>query len=154
MKEHFVVHDLLPLAAAGALVPAEQRRVETHLQHCELCHTEFSEWMQLAGTLKELPTPMASPKLVARTQRLLSHSAVLRGQRMSRLGLSLLIVFSWMFAIVTLRFVQLFDMPLAAWLDISSTTVWVGYIGVTWFATALAAGLLSKHYWRREDRTV
>ena len=43
--------------------------------------------------------------------------------------------------------------PLAQWLDVSSTTVWVAYIGVTWFATALAAGLLGKH-WRQEGRTV
>jgi anti-sigma factor RsiW len=154
MKEHFVVRDLLPLAAAAALSPSEQRRVEEHLQCCEACHTEFGEWMQLSRSLKELPTPMASPRLVARTQRLLSYNAVLRGQRANRLGLALLIVFSWMSAIVTLRLVRLVDIPLTGWLDVSSTTVWVVYIGVTWFATALAAGLLSKHYWRREDRTV
>lgn len=153
MNEHFVVRDLLTLAAAGALDPAEQRRVEEHLRQCESCRAELGEWTQLAYALKELPTPMASPKLVIRTQRLLLHAAALRGRQASRLGMALLIAFSWMFAFVTLGFVRLLDLPLAQWLDVSSTTVWIVYIGVTWFATALAAGLLGKH-WRQEGRTV
>ncbi len=153
MKEHAVIRELLTLAAAGVLAPAEQRRVEEHLVHCESCRAEFDEWTQLSGLLKELPTPMAPSRLVIQTHRLLSHAAVLRGQQASRLGLALLILFSWMFAFVTLGFVRLLDIPLAQWLDVSSTTVWIAYIGVTWFATALAAGLLGKH-WRQEGRTV
>jgi anti-sigma factor RsiW len=153
MKEHFVIRDLLTLAAADALAPDEQRRVEEHLRHCESCRAEFGEWMRLAGALKELPIPMAPAKLVIQTQRLLSHAAVLRGRQASQLGLAFLVLFSWMFAFVTFRFVRLLDIPLAQWLDVSSTTVWVLCIGVTWFATALAAGLLGKH-WRQEGRTV
>jgi anti-sigma factor RsiW len=152
MKEHFIVRDLLTLAAADALTAAEQRLVEKHLRHCDACHAEFSEWMQLAGALRELPIPMAPARLVIQTQRLLSHAAVLKGRQASRFGLAFLVLFSWMSAFVTLRFVRLLDIPLARWLDVSSTTVWITYIGLTWFATALAAGMLGKH-WRQEGRT-
>lgn len=153
MKEHLVVRDLLALEAAGALTPSEQHGVEKHLQECETCRAELREWTLLTAALKELPTPMAPAGLVIHTQKLLSHAAVWRGQQASRLGLALLVLFSWMVAFVTLKFVQLLDIPLAEWLDVSSTTVWVVYISVTWFATALAAGLLCKH-WRQEGRTV
>jgi predicted anti-sigma-YlaC factor YlaD len=153
MDDHSVVRDLLTLAAAGALAPSEQRRVEEHLQRCEVCRTEFGEWMELARELEHLPIPMAPPRLVVRTQRLLSHAAVLHGQRTSRLGLALLIFFSWLFAVTTVVFIQSLNIPLAQWLDVSSTTMWVLYFGATWFATALAAGLLA-WYWRQESRTV
>jgi predicted anti-sigma-YlaC factor YlaD len=152
MKEHLVVRDLLALAAAGALAPVEQRRVEEHLQRCESCSAEFSEWLSLAGALKQLPIPMAPPKLVLKTQSLLSHAA-LKGRPASRIGLALLVLFSWMVTFTTVKFVQLFDIPVSQWLEVSSTTLWVAYIGATWFATALAAGLLGKH-WRQEGRTI
>ena len=152
MKEHDFVRDHLTLAAAGALSPTEQRRVEEHLRQCETCRIEFGEWTQLAGALRELPIPMAPAKLVVQTQRLLAHAAVLKGKYAGRLGLALLISFSWMFAFVTFEFVRQLNSPLAKWLDVSSSTFWFIYIGVTWFATALAAGLLGKH-WRQEGRT-
>jgi predicted anti-sigma-YlaC factor YlaD len=153
MKEHIFVRDLLTLAAAGMLDAAEQRRVEAHLDHCEACRTEFGEWALLAGALKELPTPQASPRLVLQTQRLLSHKAAARKQQASQLGLALLVVFSWMVAFMTVGFVRMFDIPLARWLDVSSATVWVTYVGITWFSTALAAGLLGKRY-QQEGRTI
>jgi anti-sigma factor RsiW len=152
MKEHFAIRDLLTLAAAELLTPAEQRRVEEHLSACEACRAELSEWTQLVGALKQLPIPMAPARLVTRTQRLLFHAALLKRQQASRLGLTLLILFSWMFAFATVQFIRLFDIPLAQWLDVSSTTVWIIYIGATWLATALAAGVLGR-CWRQEGRT-
>jgi anti-sigma factor RsiW len=153
MDEHSVVRELLTLAAASALAPAEQRRVEEHLQRCEICHAELSGWMQLTKALEQLPIPMAPPRLVARTQRLLSHTAILQSRRSSRLGLALLTLFSWVFAIATVVFVRSLNIPLAQWLEVSSTTMWIIYFGATWFGTALAAGLLAK-YWRQESGTV
>jgi anti-sigma factor RsiW len=147
------LYAIFDIGVADALAPAEQRLVEKHLRHCDACRAELGEWMQLAGALRDLPIPMAPASLVIQTQRLLSHAAVLKGRQTSRFGLAFLVWFSWMFAFVTFRFVRLLDMPLAQWLDVSSTTVWVAYLGVTWFATALAAGLLGKH-WRQEGRTV
>ncbi len=153
MKEHFTVQDLLPLAAAGALDPPEVKRVEAHLHECATCRAEFDEWVRLAGALKELPTPQAPPRLLFQTQRLLSQAAYVRRHQTSRLGLALLVAFSWMVAFVTLGFIRLLDMPLARWLDISSTTVWVAYIALTWLATAVAAGLLGKR-WQEEGKTI
>ncbi len=153
MKEHLKARDLLPLAAAGVLELSEQRRVEEHLHRCAACHAEFNMWTSLAGALKELPTPQAPPRMVLQTQRLLKHAAALRPQPGSRFGLALLVVFSWMCAFVTLGFIQMLDIPVARWLDIPPTTLWVVYIGLTWLATALAAGVLGKH-WHQEGRTI
>jgi anti-sigma factor RsiW len=150
MKEHSIVRDLLALAAAGGLDPAEQRRVENHLHQCELCRAEFASWTQLAGALKELPTPQAPPRLVLQTQRILAYTMSFQKHQVSRIGLTLLILFSWMVTFMTLKFVSLLDMPLARWLDVSSTTIWVVYIGVTWLATAVAAGLLVKNRQQEE----
>jgi hypothetical protein len=91
--------------------------------------------------------------MVLQTQRLLRHATALRKQPGSRLGLALLVVFSWIFTFVSLGFIRLLDIPVALWLDVSSTTLWVSYIGLTWLATALAAGLLGKH-WQQEGRTI
>lgn len=153
MKEHIFVRDLLTLAAAGLLDDTEQRRVEAHLDHCEACRTELGEWALLAGALKELPTPQASPRLVIQTQRLLSHTAAAKKHQANQLGLALLVMFSWMIVFMTVGFVRMFDIPLARWLDVSSTTVWFTYVGITWFSTALAAGLLGQRF-QREGRTI
>jgi predicted anti-sigma-YlaC factor YlaD len=153
MKEHFLVRDLLPLAAAGMLDPAEQNRVSEHLDHCGACRTEYSEWTRLAATLRDLPTPQVPPRLVFQTQRLLVHAAAIRGRQWGWFGLSFLILFSWIVTFATLSFAGLLDIPIARWLNMSSTIVRIAYIGVTWLATALAAGLMGKH-WRQEGRPV
>jgi anti-sigma factor RsiW len=153
MKEHLITQELLTLAAAGVLNEAEQRQVEQHLQGCEACRAEFDEWIRVAGALKELPIPQAPPRLVVQTQRLLTHFAGIKRRQSSQAGIALLIASSWVFALMTIELFRLFDMPLAEWLKISATTAWITYIGLTWLAAAIAAGLLGKH-WRREGRTV
>jgi predicted anti-sigma-YlaC factor YlaD len=153
MKEHSIVRDLLTLAAAGMLDPAQQVRVEAHLRHCEACRSEFNEWAGLAGALRRLPTPQAPARLALQTQRLLAQVAISRANQASRLGLACLVAFSWIATFLTVGFVRRFDVPLAQWLDISSTTLWAVYIGATWLTTALAAGLLGKR-WRQEGRTI
>jgi anti-sigma factor RsiW len=145
MNEHSTTRDLLALAAAGLLEPSEQRRIEKHLHSCEACRADFDEWTRLAGALRDLPTPQAPPRLVIQTQRILAYAASLQGHQLNRLGLTLLVVFSWIITFITFRFVSLLDIPLAQWLNVSSTTVWVAYIGGTWLATALAVGLIGKH---------
>ena len=154
MREHSGVRDLLSLAAAGGLDTAQQRRVEEHLHRCEACRAEFNGWTRLADALKELPTPHAPPELVLRTLRLLeTHAAADKKKRAARAVPAFLILFSWIVTVLNWSLVRLFDLPLARWLDVSSTTVWVTYIGITWLATALAAGLLGKH-WQQEGKTL
>jgi anti-sigma factor RsiW len=154
MKEHSVVHELLPLAAAGALNPREQQRVEKHLRQCETCRSELTDWTGIAVALKELPTPQARPKMVLQTRRLLEiYAAAGNDFCRSRFVPAVLVLFSWIAMFLTWRLVRLIDMPLTQWLDISSTTLWIAFIGVTWLATALAAGLLVKHS-RQEEKFV
>jgi len=153
MNEHKKIRDLLTLAAAGLLDPREQREVEKHLQQCGVCSSEFGEWSRIAGALKELPIPQAPAGLVWQTQRILAQAALAKQNRVSRLVLALLIAFSWIVTVTTFGLMQLLNVPLAQWLDVSSTALWVAYIGLTWLATALAAGLLGKH-WRQEGRTI
>lgn len=154
MTEHQRVHNLLTLAAAGVLTPSEERRVRQHLRHCEECQAELNGWNRLAGTLKGLPTPQAPPRLVLHTQRLVRHAAVVRQQAGSKLWLAILITFSWIVAFLNVRFLQMLDLPVAQWLDVSSTTLWMTYIGWTWLATALAAGLLGRKRWQQEGRSL
>lgn len=154
MKEHTIIRDLLSLAAAGALTPAEQRSVDEHLCECEACRAELSHWAHLAGTLRQLPTPQAPPKLVRQTRRLLeARAAAARERRGNWLAPALFIMFSWIAAALNWRFVRLFDTHLSRWMDVSSTALWVVSIGVTWLAAGVAAGMLVKHS-QREGKTI
>jgi anti-sigma factor RsiW len=153
MKEHRIVQELLTLAAADMLDAAEERRVQQHLLHCDECRTEYGKWTWITGALEALPIPQASQGLVIRTQRLLYSTATAKQHQASKAGMALLVVFSWMVAFMTLSFVRMLGVPLTRWLDVSSTTLWIAYIGTSWFATALAAGILGKRY-QQEGRTI
>jgi anti-sigma factor RsiW len=146
MKEHAVIRDLLILAAAGALNPVEERRVEEHLRHCEECRIELNGWTRLAGALRQIPTPQAPSKLVFQTCRLLeARAAAIRARRGNWLAPALLILFSWIAAALNWRFIQLFDSQLSHRLNLSSATLWVVSIGITWLAAGIAACVLAKH---------
>jgi anti-sigma factor RsiW len=153
MKEHLIVRELLTLEAAEILDPSEERQVQQHMLQCDECRAEHDEWAGIAGALKALPIPQASQRLVVQTQRLLFSAAAARKRQASKIGMALLVIFSWMVAFMTLGFVRMLGVPLTRWLDVSSTTLWITYIGISWFATALAAGILGKRY-QQESRTV
>jgi anti-sigma factor RsiW len=157
MSNHNDIHDLLPLAAAGALDPAAQRQVEEHLSQCSDCRAELASWQRLTGALEALPTPQAPLGLVERTRRHLESQAVARAEyRRKRTLLFVLAVFAWMFTWLSWLLFQMLRGKLADALDISSatlTTAWIGYALVSWLATAFAAALLGKRY-QQEGRTV
>jgi anti-sigma factor RsiW len=154
MNEHKKVHDLLPMAAARCLDAAEQQRVEQHLTRCEICRSELDLWMRLVGALKLLPMPMAPEKLVRKTRRLISIGAAVRDEHLrSALVPAFLILLSWIMTGLNWFLLKLFDIPLAEWLDVSSTTIWIAFMGGSWLAAALAAGMLAKH-WHREGKTI
>lgn len=154
MIEHSTAYELLALAAVNALDPSEQPQVEEHMRHCEACRTEFDGWIRIIDDLKLLPAPQPSPKLAPRTRRLLEACAAGTRQRHGSRTLStFLVLFSWIITVLNWFLVRLFNIPLARWLDVSSTTVWVTYIGMAWLATALAAALLGKH-WQQEGKTI
>jgi|WetSurMetagenome_2_1015567.scaffolds.fasta_scaffold374115_2 anti-sigma factor RsiW len=153
MKEHIEVRNLLILAAAEALNPAEQKRVEKHLQQCEECRAELDEWMRLTGALEKMPTRQAPPNLALKTRRLLERQAAAEKKQREMRFIPALVVFSWAALYLNWRLVQRIDAPLTRWLDISSTTLWMAYIGITWLATTvLAAGFFVQH--ARQERIV
>ncbi|HEY6554499.1 MAG TPA: zf-HC2 domain-containing protein, partial [Vicinamibacteria bacterium] len=65
MSDH--VTDRLGLAAAGALDPAEESRVQAHLAGCATCMAAAGQWRDLAEGLRSLPAPRPSRALLART---------------------------------------------------------------------------------------
>jgi anti-sigma factor RsiW len=151
MIRHNKVCKLLNLSAAGALDENEQKQVQDHLAQCDSCRTELSDWVLLTDALKHLPTPQAPAALISKMHRLLElRTAYQRESRWNWAILSFLVLFSWVIAVLNWFFVRSFDIPLARWLDVSSTTVRVAYIGMTWLATTLAAGMLGKHMQHKE----
>ena len=151
MNRHNKVFRLLNLSAAGALDEDEEEQVRGHIVQCGSCRAEFSNWILLTDALKRLPTPQAPAALILKMHRLLElRTAYQRESRWNWAILSFLVLFSWMVAVLNWFLVRSFDIPLARWLDVSSTTVLVAYIGMTWLATALAAGLLGKHLQQKE----
>ncbi len=154
MKEHIIIRDLLSLAAADALDPAEQRQVAEHLRLCEVCRAELDTWTRIAGVLRELPAPSVPPKLALQTRRRLeAHAAAGRSLHGSRFLPVFLVLFSWIVTVLTWRLMGLLDIPLIRWLDVSSTIGWVAYMGATWLVAALAAGLLGRHS-QQEGKTI
>jgi predicted anti-sigma-YlaC factor YlaD len=151
MIEHATAYDLLALAAVHALDPSEQQQVEEHMRHCESCRTEFDGWIRIIDDLKLLRAPQPSPKLAPRTRRLLEAFAA--GRQANQVLTVFLVLFCWIITVLNWFLVRLFDIPLARWLDVSSATVWIVYIGTAWLATALAAALLGKH-WQQEGKTI
>jgi anti-sigma factor RsiW len=151
MNRHNKILKILDLSAAGALDENEQMQVENHIAQCDSCRAELSEWVVLTDALKHMPTPQAPSALIANMHRLLElRMAYQQESRWNWAILSFLVLFSWIAAVLNWFFVRVFDVPLAQWLDISSTTVRVAYIVLTWLATALAAGLLGKRLQHRE----
>jgi hypothetical protein len=153
MNRHDKINSLLNLSAAGALEEDEHQQVQDHIVQCDSCHAEFSVWLKLINVLKNLPTPQAPVTLLLKTQRLLQFRMAARQEsRWNWAILSFLVLFSWMVAALNWFFMRLLDVPLSRWLDVSSTTVWVAYIGLTWLTTALAAGLLGKRLQHGEGK--
>jgi predicted anti-sigma-YlaC factor YlaD len=154
MKDHQAVQELLSLAAAGVLNPKEQQRVQEHLRQCVICRAEFDDWQQITHELRILPTPQAPAGLLLRTQRLIQSHQFQAANNPGRLLLPcLLLVFSWVSLFLNYHLLRLIDLPLAKWLDISTTAIWISYIGISWLVAALSAGILARHL-HREGKTV
>jgi anti-sigma factor RsiW len=157
MNEHDAIHELLTLAAAGALDAGEQGRVEEHLRQCEACRVEFAGWLRLTGALKDLPTPQAPPTLVEQTRRAMEiRAAAQRGQRTNHLMLGLMLLVAWTVTLLNWPLLQLLEGSVTQWLHVSSgqlTAAWASYMLLAWLATALAAGLLGQRR-QREGATL
>jgi hypothetical protein len=96
MTEHESIRAMLALAAAGVLLPDEQRRVEQHALGCELCRRDLETWAVYTQGLRKLPQPSAPEGLMQRTQaRIAQERAQAADRRRSELFLGALAVFGW-----------------------------------------------------------
>ena len=96
MTEHEFVRAMLALAAADALDPTEQRRVDQHAWECDLCRKDLETWAAYAQSLRKLPQPAAPAGMVQRTQaRILQERTPAENRRTSELMLGALAIFGW-----------------------------------------------------------
>jgi hypothetical protein len=111
----------------------------------------------LAAGLRRLPTPMPSPALVERVRRIAHLELASRAdEKLNRLVLAFLLVFSWTLALVGFFAVRVVAertvsiLGLAA-LDRSSMSWPVIYFAATWISGALLFVILGLHY-RKQRR--
>ena len=144
MSEHDTLRDLLALAAAGALTPAEEQRVAEHVRSCIACSNELEAWRPIASELRRLPTPQPSPWLaqatVTRAKAALAEQAE---HEWNRRVLIAVVAFSWL-------------LTMASWpvWRVVTDRPWVGFAAFTalgWFLGGIAAVMLavSQHGERR-----
>src|SRR5574337_1512838 len=93
---HETIREMLALAAAGALEPDEQAKLDRHVVGCAECAAELERWRALASGLKRLPTPQPSPMLVQRVRARMEIAVAERAEKArSRTTLVFLVLFSW-----------------------------------------------------------
>lgn len=146
------VTDRLPLAAAGALDPAEAARVEAHVRECAACASEAGAWRRLAEGLGWMPSPRPSRALVARTvEAVEARLAERRENAWNRAALGFLVAFAWTMAVVSWLLVDLLTGELALRIERSfgPPAAWYGaYLVTGWFSAGVAAVLLGR---RRQE---
>lgn len=142
------VTDLLALAAAGALDPEEQERVDAHLRDCPECAGTAEQWRTLGDGLRELPEPQPSPGLLARMRAAIERRQAEREERTwNRAALGFVIVFGWTLTGVAWLLLELLVGELALRFDrpLGPTIAWfAAYLVAGWLAAAAATVLLGR----------
>lgn len=140
------LRELLSLAAAGALDPREQARVEAHLAECEACAREAASWRRLASRLGQLPGPRPSRALVARTREAAELRLAERAEHAwNRAALTFLVAFAWTLAVLSWVVMDLVGGSLALRLgrSLGPTFAWyAAYVVAGWLAAGVAALLV------------
>jgi anti-sigma factor RsiW len=151
------VTERLALAAARALDPADEARVEAHLRECAACAAEAADWRRLAEGLERLPAPRPSRALVARTVEAVEAHLAERAERAwNRAALGFLVAFAWTLAVVAWLVLDLVTGVLALGLDrpVGLTVAWyAAYVIAGWLTAGAAAVLLGRRT-REEGRAV
>ena len=155
MSDH--VTDRLGLAAAGALDPAEESRVDAHLAGCATCAMAAADWRKVAEGLRSLPAPRPSRALLARTVVAVERSLAERSERAwNQAALGFLIAFAWTLAAVSWLLLDLVSGELALRLgrSMGTTAAWyAAYVVAGWLMAGAAAVLLGRGA-REEGRTI
>jgi anti-sigma factor RsiW len=140
--------DRLALAAAGLLGPAEAAALEAHVGECAACAAEAAAWRDLAGDLRRLAPPHASPALVARTRSAVEARLAARAERAwNRAALGFAVSFAWTVAVGAWFALDLVRGELALRLGtaLAPTAAWYGtYMLTGWLAAGAAAVLLGR----------
>lgn len=146
------VTELLALAAAGALDPEEQARVEAHLGECEACAGEAASWRHLVSRLARLPALPPSPALVARSRQAADlRLAECAEQAWNRAALGFLVAFAWTLAVLSWLVMDLVGGSLALRLGLSmgpTLAAYAAYVLAGWLAAGVAALLVG---WRAQE---
>jgi predicted anti-sigma-YlaC factor YlaD len=142
------VTELLALAAAGVLEPAEAARVDGHLRECAACTAEAAAWRRLAEGLGRMPPPRPSRVLAARTVEAVEECLAERAERAwNRAALGFLVAFAWTLAVVSWLVMDLVAGGLAARLGgpVGPTVAWyAAYVIAGWLTAGVAAVLLGR----------
>jgi anti-sigma factor RsiW len=142
------VHDLLALAAAGALDADEAARVEAHARECRECAAAADAWQRVAEELRRLPAPRASGALAARTRTAVEQQLARQTERAwARAALGFLVAFAWTLAVAAWLVADLVRGELALRLGtaLAPTAAWYGgYVLSGWIAAGAAALLLGR----------
>jgi hypothetical protein len=134
MTTHANIRQLLALSAAGLLEAADERRVREHVHKCAECSTALDELAAVSADLCRLPTPIAPPDLLARTQARvaaeLAAQAGLRHGAILAVGASL---FAWMAALATWGLYRF----------LTGSAGWLAWLVLTTVPAYMAAGAVA-----------
>jgi len=153
MSEHDTIRELLALAAAGALTPAEEQRVAEHVRSCIACSNELEAWRPIARELRRLPTPQPSSWLVqatlARAEATLAEQAEQDWNRRALIGV---VAFSWLLTLASWAVFHEVSERFGSMLAPQFSHPWIGFafMALEWLAGAAAAVVLAVH--QRDER--
>ena len=90
---------LVSLALDGMIEAGEQRRLDSHLQHCSECRVQWELWQLLDRKLHAEPVPRPAPEF---SQRVVGELIRLERRRNMQIGifLTVLTILAWALAIV------------------------------------------------------
>ena len=155
MSEHEKIREMLPLAAADALTSAEEERVAAHMRSCVACSNEMNEWRSVAGSIRRLPTPQPSPRLMQMTLARAEAKLVEQAEQdWNRRVIIFVVVFAWALTAVSWLLVHAVMGELTSLLSPQLNRTWIdfaGFTAVAWLAGGTAAALLALRQ-RRERR--
>ncbi len=147
MSEHDRIRELLPLAAAGALTAAEEKRVAEHVRSCVSCSNELDAWRPIASELRRLPTPQPSPWLVQAT--LARAEAKLADQAehdWNRRVTTFVVAFAWLLTIASWPVFHFVSPYFGTLLGPQFGHTWISFAAFTalgWLAGGVAAVMLA-----------
>jgi len=134
MTTHETIRQLLALSAAGLLDAADERRVREHVRECAECATALDDLAAVSAGLGRLPTPMAPPDLLARTEaRVAAELAAQAGLRHGALLAVAAGLFAWMAALTTWGLYRL----------LTGSAGWLAWLVLTTVPAYMAAGAVA-----------